>query len=350
MAAPLGLAVLGYAHGHVTAYSHQIKTFDDARLVACWDHDEQRGRQSAEGFGIDFSPHLEDIVGRGDVQAVIIGAETNRHADCCVAAAEAGLDIILQKPMALSLEDCDRIIAAVERAGVRFTMAYQMRLDPMNQKIRELVHGGAVGRVGFVRRRHCIPVLFNEGFINGPSRWHIDPLANMGMFMDDASHAIDFLIWIWGQPISAMAEIDNVLTDAAPDDTGAAIFRWPSGMMGSLLNASVTWAGENTCEVYGDEGVIIQNHDDSPSTECKPPHPVGLKLWTKATRQWELFDFELPAGHGARISNVARACVDWLKAGGEPLCTMHEGRQCIEVILACYQSSATGRRVTLPLG
>lgn len=350
MAAPLGLAVLGYAHGHVTAYSHQIKGFDDAKLVACWDHDEGRGKQSADGFGIDYSPHLEDIVGRADVQAVIVGAETNRHADCCVAAAEAGKGIVLQKPMALSLTDCDRIIAAVEKAGVPFTMAYQMRLDPMNLRIRELVLDGTLGRIGFVRRRHCLSVLFSEGFVNGPTRWHIDPVANMGMFMDDASHAIDFLIWIFGQPRSCMAEIHNVLTDCSPDDSGVAILRWDSGLLGELVNNSITWAAENTTEVYGDLGVVIQNHDDGPSTQFKPPHPIGLKLWTTETQAWQDLGFELPAGHGARISNVARHAVDYLQGKREPICTAPEGRQTIEVILACYRSSETGTRVTLPLG
>ncbi len=345
MPAPIGLAVLGYAHGHVASYSAQIGGFDDAKLVACWDHDAERGNASAERYGIAWSPHLEDILARDDVQAVIIGAETNRHADLAVAALEAGKAVALQKPMCLSLADCDRIIAAVDRTGVPFTIAYQMRLDPMNQKIRELVQAGAIGRVGAIRRRHCIPVLFNQGFVTGPSRWHIDPVANLGMFMDDASHAADFLLWVMGKPISVMAEIDNVLTNSAPDDTGVAIYRWPDGAMGVLMNASVTWAAENTCEVYGDQGVIIQNHDDSPSTTYKPPNPVGLKLWTVETKAWEVLEFPLPESHGERINNVARRLVDWLKGDAEGICSAQEGRQVTEMILSAYESAKTGRRV-----
>lgn len=66
------------------------------------------------------------------------------------------------------------------------------------------------------------------------------------MFMDDASHATDFIHWLLGRPTSVMAEIGNTLTSVAPDDTGVAIYRFPGGAMAELLNSSVTLAGENT--------------------------------------------------------------------------------------------------------
>ena len=233
-----------------------------------------------------YSPHLEDLLDDPAIQGVIVTCETNRHAEMVLAAARAGKHILCQKPMALSLDDCDRMAAAVAQAGVTFMMAFQMRHDPSNRKIKELLEQGAVGKVGLLRRRHCIPVLFDERFVTGPSRWHIDPEKNMGMFMDDASHATDFIHWLLGRPESVMAEIGNTLTTVAPDDTGVAIYRFASGAMAVLVNSSVTLAGENTTEVYGDQGVIIQNHDDVPSTnsaaapshraQALHAHPAGM--------------------------------------------------------------------------
>ena len=78
-------------------------------------------------------------------------------------------------------------------------MAYQMRRDPSNLKIKQLIDEGVLGRIGLLRRRHCIPLLFDERFVTGPTRWHLDPVANLGMFMDDASHATDFIHWIMGR-------------------------------------------------------------------------------------------------------------------------------------------------------
>jgi len=348
VAGKIGIGVISWAHGHVLAYAQQIRGFEDARLVAAWDDNPERGRANAEAFGMRYSPHLEDVLGDPEVECVIIASETNKHADLAVAAANAGKAILLQKPMALTLPDCDRIIAAVEAAGVWFSMAFQMRHDPQNIRMRELVQQGAVGRVGYVRRRHCIGVLFSQDFITGPSRWHITREANRGMWMDDASHPCDWLVWMFGKPRSVIAEIDNVLTDVAPDDTGVAVFRYPDGMMAEVHNASVTHAGENTTEIAGDRGVIIQNHGDGPSCAVKPPHPIGVKLYQadKPDLGWQDQGIPVPAGHGERIHGVARPFIDALRAG-QPPCSAREGRVSVEMVLAAYESAETGRRIYL---
>jgi predicted dehydrogenase len=209
--ARVGIGVLSWAHGHVGAYAGMIRSFDDARLVSCWDHDAARGRANANKFAIPYFEDIGKVLGNPEVECVMIGSETNRHADLCEAAAKAGKAILLQKPMAITLEECDRIIRAVKHSGIWFSLAWQMRSDPQNIRMRELVRDGAVGRVGIVRRRHCIGLLFDKGFVEGPARWHLDRTANRGMWADDASHACDWLLWMFGKPSSVIAEIDNVL-------------------------------------------------------------------------------------------------------------------------------------------
>jgi predicted dehydrogenase len=351
-AGKLGVGILSFAHGHVSAYAHQIRNFEDAQLVACWDDDETRGHQNAEAFGIPYSPHLEDTLSRPEIDCVIVASETNRHADLCVAAMEAGKAVLLQKPMATTLADCDRIIAAAAKTGVWFSLAFQMRCDPQNIRMRELVQSGAIGRIGTIRRRHCIPVLFSQAFIEGPSKWHISAEANRGMFFDDAIHPFDWLIWMLGRgPVSVIAEIDNVLTHVAPDDTGVAVFRYDDGLFAEVYNSSVTWAGENTTEIYGDKGVLIQNYGDAVSCGLKPPQPIGVKMYQadKAELGWQDLGLPTPASHGERIAGVARPFLDALKAG-TPLCTAEEGRLSVEMCLAAYRSAQTGQRVRFPFG
>lgn len=350
MTTKLGIGVISFAHGHANLYCERLATYDDVRLVAAWDDDAVRGATAAGKFGMRYSPHLEDLLDNPDVQAVIVTCETNRHAALVLAAAAAGKHILCQKPMALTLADCDRMAAAVESAGVKFMMAYQMRHDPSNQKIKELIDGGAVGRISLVRRRHCIPVLFNDAFVNGPTRWHLDPAQNMGMFMDDASHATDFLHWMLGKPVSVVAEIDNTVTNVAPDDTGVAIYRYASGAMAVLVNSSVTLAGENTTEVYGDQGVIIQNHDDLVSTNVAlPPHPIALKLFARGESQWQDQGIAIPASHAERIAAVPRAFVDCILHDLEPSTTAQDGRVSVEMVLGAYRSAREGRRIHFPM-
>ena len=350
MKTKINIGILSFAHGHANAYCNQMQTFDDVKLVACWDDNVARGEAAATQYGMKFSPHLEDVVHHPEIHAVIVTCETNRHADMVAAAADAGKHILCQKPMALTLADCDRIAAVVEKTGIQFMMGYQMRRDPANIAMKELIDSGVLGKIGVLRRRHCINALFNEGFVTGASRWHIDPGKNMGMFMDDASHATDFIHWMLGKPTSVIAEIDNVLTDVAPDDTGVAVYRFPSSAMAILLNTSVTLAGENTTEIYGDNGVAIQNYGDAPS--CNIPRPadaVALKLYTRDEPSWRDLGIAIPDGHGERIAGVPRPFIDCLKNNTEPDVTVEDGRVSVEMVLGAYRSAQEGRRVTFPL-
>lgn len=346
---PVRLGVVSFAHGHVNAYIETIKGFRDAELVAAWDDDAERGKTQAEKYGLRFEPDLDSLLDREDIDAVFVTSPTNRHAEHCVAAAQAGKDLLLQKPMALTLEDCDRIIEAVNRYGVKLSMCYQMRADPVNLKMKALLDEGAVGSVAVVRRRHAIPMLLNPDFAR-PGNWHIDPVQNMGMFMDDASHAADWFYWMLGRPTSVVAEIDNVVTDVAPDDNGVAVYRFGKKEMGILLNSSTMLAAEATTEIYGDRGTIVQNYGDVPSSALpRPPGATALKLYRAGADDWERFDLPADTPHGARIRALPRPLVDYLHGHCGPIATAEDGRVCVEMVLGAYRSAQEGRRVVFPL-
>ena len=127
------IGVLSHAHGHSNVYCGKMQEFDDVELVACWDDNEQRGREAASNFGMEYRPEADAIITDPQIDALIITTETNRHAAFVERAAEAGKAILCQKPLATTLADCDRIIEAVQRTGVKFSMAFQMRHDPVNR-------------------------------------------------------------------------------------------------------------------------------------------------------------------------------------------------------------------------
>jgi predicted dehydrogenase len=345
--APLRLGVVSFAHGHVNAYVETIKDFEDAQVVAGWDADAQRGETQCAKYGLSFERDLDALLKREDIDAVFITSPTNQHAAHVLAAAQAGKGVLLQKPMALSLADCDAIINAVRDYNIQFSLCYQMRCDPVNQKIKALLDEGAVGKVAMVKRRHAINALLMPGFAQ-KGNWHIDAEQNMGMFMDDASHAADWFLWLLGKPASVIAEIDNVVTDIAPDDNGIAVFRFRKGEMGLLVNSSTQLAAEATTEIYGDKGVIVQNYGDQPSSWLpRPQGATALKLFSAGGTDWQRFDFPADTPHGNRIRAVARPAVDFLIGRRGPIATAEEGRICIEMILAAYQAAREGRRIQI---
>lgn len=350
MTEKIGIGVLSFAHGHAGVYCQVMKDFPDVTLVSAWDDNSERGQKAAQAYGLAYCPNVQDVINDPHVDAVIVTTETNRHAEFIERAAAAGKHILCQKPLATTLADCDRIIRAVRQSGVKFSMGYQMRHDPVNQKMRELIHGGAVGKIAVVRRRHSIGVLLDPGFVNGPTRWHMDPVANVGMFFDDASHATDWFYWMLGQPRSVMAEIDNVVTQVAPDDNGVAVFRFAQGEIGILLNSSTTVAAINTTEIYGTEGTIVQDHGDLPSTSGpRPEHATALRMLRKGEKEWTVFDFPIPLSHAERLKAVPRPFINYVRGLTSDTISAEEGRISIEMLIGAYRSAAEGRRITLPL-
>lgn len=344
----VGIGVLSHAHGHAGAYCEVMRDFDDVDLIATWDDNVARGKAAAQAYGMAFREDIDDVIDDPRVDAVIVTVETNRHAAFVERAAVAGKHVLLQKPMATTLADCDRIIEAVQRHGIKFSMAFQMRHDPVNKKIKELVDAGAVGKVAVVRRRHAIDVLLNPAFVNGPTRWHLDPTANVGMFFDDASHPADWFYWIFGQPRSVIAEIDSVVTDVSPDDNGVAIYRFAKGEIGILLNSSTSVAAVATTEIYGDKGTIIQDYGDA--VALKSPRPEGvapLRMIRSGEERWTEFDLPIPGSQRERLIAVPRPFIDYVRGLTEETISAEEGRVSVEMVLGAYRSMAEGRRIDL---
>ena len=346
----VGIGILSHAHAHSNVYCRVMQGMQDVELVATWDDNEERGRKAAQDFCMEFRPNADDVIRDPRIDAVIVTTETNRHAEFVERAAAAGKHILCQKPMATTLADCDRIIADVSKSGVKFCMAFQMRHDPVNLKIRELVNQGAVGKIAILKRRHSIPVLLNPEFINGPTRWHIDPVANVGMFFDDATHAADWFYWMLGDARSVVAEIDNVVTNVAPDDNGVAIYRFGQGEIGVLVNSSTTVAAIGTTEVYGDRGTIVQDYGDLPSTSApRPVDAIPLRMIRQAEDHWTEFRLPIPKNQGERLAAIPRPFIDYVRGLSSETISAEEGRKSVEMVLGAYRSAAEGRRIDFPL-
>jgi predicted dehydrogenase len=342
------LGVLGFAHGHVGTYLERWRKGPElgVEVVAGWDHDEKRAADSCGKHGLKRAASAEELVREDGLDAVAIGAETSRHAELVELAAAAGKAVVLQKPMALELAEADRIVAAVERHQVPFTMAWQMRVDPHNLRARELLAEGRLGRVFMVRRRHCLCTQLWKDF---DKAWHVQPALNRDIFADDAAHAIDFVYWLLGMPLSVSAEIGTALNPRIPNDNGIAVFRYPEGRLAEVSCTFVAVAGENTLEILGENGIIVGNYGDVPS--CMIPRPAGgiqLKWYLHETGQWATSDLPDILSQGERIAGLAAPLAGFLHGRRPPVASAREGRDVLKMTLACLESAAAGRRV--PLG
>jgi predicted dehydrogenase len=343
---PIRVGILGFAHGHVMAYCNVWKERPElgVRVVAAWDHDTERLRVNAERYGLEAYHDVSDLLS-SEVDAVVVTSETSMHADLVEQATSAGKAIVVQKPMALTMGEADRIVAAVERHGVPFTMAWQMRVDPQNVRIKEMLDSGELGKVLQVRRRHALATHLWPTFVD---LWHNKPEYNRDIWADDAAHPIDFIHWLLGVPETVTAEIETLLDPRVVNDNGIAIYKYPGGPLAEVVCSFTCGAHENTTEVVCEKGTIIQNFGDGPSNEWPHTHGAeGLKWWTTETRTWTNSGIPSPAGHGHRIAALAEPLAQWMHGQRPPIATVQEGRMSLRMTLACYVSAREGRRVRI---
>jgi len=341
----VNVGILGFAHGHVGGYGGEWRAHPEygVNIICGWDHDEARKLSSTANFGIEAEESAESLLARTDVDAVVISSETAYHAELAVKAAEAKKSIILYKPMGLTLSDADRIVEAVNKNGVRFTMGWQMRCDPINIKVKELIDSGELGRTFYFRRRHCLGMHNDPNFKN---TWHVSAEMNRDIFADDSAHPIDWVNHLFGVPETVSCEMSTMHIPEVKNDTGVALFKYPNGMIAEVTFCSSCSAAEITTEVYSERGAIQQYNGDGPG--CRLPHNnPGLKYFKEGDADWTVSDIPLPEGQWVRIKDQAKPLADFLLGNRPPICSAEEGRNSLRMVLACYLSQKTGSRVRI---
>ncbi len=341
------VGVLGLAHGHVGVYCREWRAHPEYGVTASagWDHDAGRLAGAVEAYGLQPYASVTDLLASPGLGGVVIGAETCHHATLVEQAAAAGLAIVLQKPLALTMGEADRIVAAVAQARVPFTLAWQMRVDPQNLRTKELLAEGTLGRVCMVRRRHGLNM---HMWPNYTALWHVQPELNRDMWADDAAHAIDYVYWLLGLPASVTAEIMSLGDPRVPMDNGIAIYRYPGGPLAEVCCSFTCTAAENTVEIIGEQGSLVLNYGDVPSANVpRPAGAAGLKWYTTAAGDWTLSDIPSPASHGERIAGLALPLAEFLQGRRPAIATAEEGRAVLRMTLACHLSTREGRRVSL---
>jgi len=300
----------------------------------------------AARIGKQFSvPHFDDMHAmmksvRPDV--VVVLTESGNHAEHVIALAPYGCNIVVEKPMALTLDDADAMIRACDRAGVRLFVVKQNRFNVPVVKLREALEQGRFGRlvIGTVRVRWC---RMQSYYDQDPWRgtWALDG----GVLSNQASHHVDLLEWMMGDVDSVFAKGTTALAKIEAEDTATVLLQFRNGALGVIeattaarpkdLEGSISILGERgTVEIGGfavNEMKIwnfSQSRDDDASVMEKysvnPPNVYGF-------------------GHQAYYEHV----VDCIQNNKEQLVDGLEGRKSLELITAIYESIETGKEVAL---
>lgn len=251
----IGFAVVGLGMGRSRA--RQVKETPGAELKMVVDLNAELAEKVGQELGCPWTAELEDALGQGGVDVVMVMTPSGLHARVGVEAARAGKHVITTKPMEVSTAACDQLIAVAQAAGVKLAVDYQSRYVDNNFRVAEALRQGwlgapILGEVRFKWFRSQDYFQHNQGW---RGTWAMDgggSLANQG------SHLLDLLLWFMGEPARVYAETAIMNHQIETEDLGMAILNFRSGAKGAILGTTTFPASVYfSAEVHGTGGGVL---------------------------------------------------------------------------------------------
>ncbi len=334
----------GIAHAHMDAY---LRLKDRCQVVALVDIIPGKARRFMEEFGLscDTYEDHQDILPRQDIDLVDICTPPFVHAQISINALKSGKNVVCEKPMAASLEECDAMLRARDESGKLLSIIAQNRFRKPIRDLKTLLDSGIAGPVrhaeidSFWWRDHCYYDLWWRG------TWEKE---GGGCTLNHAVHHIDMLGWMMGLPARITSVLANTGHDNAEvEDLSVSVLEYPGAL--ATVTASVVHHGEDQKLVFQCEKARIS----APyGVFASIPQPNGFPLKTPDEafeKQAAAYLASLPPlryeHHAGQLDNVLTA----IETGTQPAITGEDGRRTIELITAIYKAGATRQPAELPL-
>ena len=334
----LGFAILG--PGMVADYHAQAilaNADQGARLIAVGHYDPPGFSQIRAKYGVPCLDQTE-LLARPDVDVVCICTPSGQHAGQALAAAAAGKHVLVEKPMALSLDDADAMIKACQEAGRQLGVAFQRRTEPHFQRVHQAIQAGDLGELalGVVTIPYFRPQAYYEQAA-WRGTWALD---GGGVLMNQGIHLVDLLVWFMGDPVQVQAYAPTLHRDIEVEDTLAATLRFANGAVATITATTTAAPGfPHRVEIYGAAGGLQIEGDTvhrwevaDPGEAITAPVTVGGQAAAGAGSD--------PRGEGA--SAHIRLFKDFIQAIREnrpPPVDGVEGRRSLATVLAIYQAA-----------
>lgn len=322
-------------------HAQSIRDLQLARLVAVADINEGRAKRFSSEYGAEFYLDYRSILDQPDVDVVTVCTPSGLHAQIAIDALQAGKHVIVEKPMALSLEDADRMIATAKSVKRKLCVVLQNRYNPPMQDLRRVVDEGRLGRLllGNATVRWFRPQEYYD------DDWHGTWAMDGGALMNQSIHHIDALQWLMGDVNSVFAYTTTLAHKMEAEDVGVVALRFKNGALGSIEGSTVTFPEnlEGSVALFGEKGSIkiggtALNRKVFWKVDGALEHEREL-LTREQVDPISVYGYS----HQAVIADMLTA----VQYEREPLTNGIEGRRSVAVVLAIYESARTGRQVSM---
>jgi len=344
--ARIGYALVG-AGAIAGIQAEALSMIPEARLVAVYNHTPEKARLLGERWGVPWTTDYSALLATDGLDAVSICTPSGARVDLAAAAAAAGKHVVCEKPLEVTLERADRIIAACDAAHVQLAVIFPARFHDATQAAREALVSGRLGRLtllGAYVKWFRGDAYYASGAWRGT--WDLD---GGGALMNQSIHWIDLLQWLGG-PVSEVAGMAARLAhpQIEVEDVGVAIVRFSSGALGVVEGTTAAYPGQPArLEICGDRGSIVLEErnirlwklsDGTPEEEERM-----LALGQGQTASGAANPLAIGAeGHRRQLAEITRS----LLTGETPLVDGREGRKAVALVRAIYDAAARGHPVT----
>jgi predicted dehydrogenase len=321
-----------------------INSIEGAELLAVADSNPERGQALADKFGGTPYTDYHDLLARSDVDAVSICLPPYLHAPITLEAAAKGKHVLCEKPMAISLAECDAMIAACGKAGVTLGVIFQGRFEPLALQLKTAIDAGELGQLLWVSANtfwHRTDAYYQSGDWRG-----ILAKEGGGVLMNQAIHAVDLLLWLAGTPARVTAQIRTLNHKIEIEDCAFASMEYENGKLGIIQATTISIPGyPERLEFYGTQGSAIyhkgQGQLEWHFLDAEKDRTDSSEASNGATRPMDI----LPTAHIAQFKDFVKA----INENRPPAVTGQDGRVSIELIKAIYRSSQKNTPIALPL-
>jgi phthalate 4,5-cis-dihydrodiol dehydrogenase len=335
----LNIGIIGT--GRVSGgHAHAVEALAGTRLAGCADVDPARLAKFTERFSCPAYVSYEELIARPDLDAVVITLPHWLHCDVAIACLHAGKHALVEKPMAMTVAECDAMIAAAERSGKTLMVGHSQQFFPVNETARALIAAGEAGRVVF-----ATDTWYKAFYAEPRPPWFVDATKGGGMWPMNGPHMIDrMLMFIGGEVVGVKAMVGTFFVDVPATDTGVALLEFASGS-----HATIQHCGYNN-GVDRFEGEISGTQAQLRLT--------GGQLWLSRGGKYEEVpvqtrpvplkpDWPENKGPGPILGNQLAAFVEAIHSGKEPAVSGRYGREVVRILVACEESGRTRREVRL---
>jgi UDP-N-acetyl-2-amino-2-deoxyglucuronate dehydrogenase len=339
----LRIAILGCGRISVNHLEAIQSNSDRFKLVAVCDIILEKAMDVAQKMEVEMYSSFEEMLNQGNIDVVSLCTPSGLHPEQAIMAAQKGVHVISEKPMATNLKAANEMIDVCDQFGVKLFVVKQNRLNSTLQLVKKTIEKQRFGQIYMI----AVNVFWQRPqsyYDVAPWRgtWEYDG----GAFMNQASHYVDMMEWLIGDVDKVCAMTSTMARKIEAEDTGSAILRFKNGAIGNMnvtmltypknLSGSLTILGEKGTVIVGGTSVNRIDHWEF-SDQAEEDTLISTVNYSPPS----VYGF----GHTGYYKNVA----DVLLEGAIAETNGKEGRKSLEVILAIYESARKGTEISLPL-